>query len=204
MRANSPAVRRIPMNQEKAVNAIVKLNQKGGGYIEEKDFDRIMRRYCPVSATKPNTVKQINAALEAADVQLAILYEVQKRLGIPASPQASVSPADRCVAVSALAECLQSKRSLEEWDAAANVVVSRYLPQLFDNPKDEHALSELSFLIFSAALAIEGLRGKNEPMPDLTPEQREFYVDLRFRYDAETGKLWISDGLGRPVNTTIQ
>jgi hypothetical protein len=156
------------VNQD-AVNALVELTRKGGGYVELKDVDEIMRRF-----------------------------------GIGGATHLSVSPADRCVAVSALIECLQAKPSLEGWNETVGEVISRCLPELFDSPQDEHGLSELSFIIFSAALAVEGLHARNEPMPDLTPEQREFYVDLRFRYDAETGKLWISDGLGRPVNTTIQ
>jgi len=153
---------------EKAVNAIVQLSQKGGGYVEERDVERIMRRF---------SIGQT---------------------GYGPAP-ASVSPADRREAVSALVECLQSKPSLEEWDGSVDEVISRYLPELFDSPQDEHALSELAFIVFSAA---QGLHGENEPL--LTPEQREFYADLRFKYDAETGKLWITDGFGRQVNATIQ
>jgi hypothetical protein len=156
------------VNQD-AVNALVELTRKGGGYVELKDVDEIMRRF-----------------------------------GIGGAATASVEPADRRDAVSSLVECLQAKPSLEEWDATVDEVITDYLPQLFESPQDEHGLSELAFIIFSAAVAIEGVHGENVPMPGLTPEQREFYVDLRFRYDAETGKLWISDGLGRPVNPTIQ
>jgi hypothetical protein len=197
MRANSPAVRRIPMNHEKAVNAIVKLNQKGGGYIEEKDFDR---RYCPISTTKPRILKQINAALAAADARLAILAEVRRRLGIAAPRQASVSPANRFQGLAN--QRFAPTQTLHQRAVYALLEISVDL--CMGIPEAERILPlNQAPALFRAAIK-EQMAARRNPFPEetailetaltlledskgeiRTPEQEEFYAALTFKWLAE-------------------
>jgi hypothetical protein len=144
------------------------------------------------------------------------------RIAAPKGSEA-VTSANRQQAVDSLVKVLEMRPGPKEWNSAIDSVSSGLWPDFMTMPAPEQELVLAEIVeMMSAAMAIvraglspqeqllldqlEASRDENEPAPDMTPKQKEFYFGLLYGWgwDEETKQICALHEPTRSLNAAIQ